>query len=173
MALCRSSRRTRSRQVDSARPLCRARSLLDIRALFRSTVRMARSASSNSIFIGFSESSAANAEHIERLCSIGRATPNQKQQRKTAQRFRDLAMKTETLAVHAGRADLKTLGVHALPIDLSSTYPVYDLAEGTASLDALVAGDATAANPIYSRLYNPTVHRFEQALAALEQAKHG
>lgn len=80
-------------------------------------------------------------------------------------------MKTETLAVHAGRADLKTLGVHALPIDLSSTYPVYDLAEGTASLDALVAGDATAANPIYSRLYNPTVHRFEQALAALEQAE--
>ncbi len=80
-------------------------------------------------------------------------------------------MHTETLAVHAGRDDLKTLGVHALPIDLSSTYPVHDLDVGTASLDALVAGNATAANPIYARLYNPTVARFEQALAALEGAE--
>ncbi|MFZ2753349.1 MAG: aminotransferase class I/II-fold pyridoxal phosphate-dependent enzyme [Lysobacteraceae bacterium] len=74
----------------------------------------------------------------------------------------------ETLAVHAGREDFVELGVHAPPIDLSTTYPVADLGVGTASLDALVAGDATAANPIYARLYNPTVARAEGALARLE-----
>lgn len=74
----------------------------------------------------------------------------------------------ESLGVHAGREDLKTLGVHALPIDLSSTYPIQDLGVGTDSLDALVAGDREAANPVYARLYNPTVARFEQGLAALE-----
>lgn len=80
-------------------------------------------------------------------------------------------MKTATLCVHAGRADLKTLGVHALPIDLSTTYPINDLAVGTASLDAFVNGDAEAANPVYARLYNPTVARFEHGLAALEGAE--
>ncbi|WP_222564482.1 trans-sulfuration enzyme family protein [Novilysobacter antarcticus] len=74
----------------------------------------------------------------------------------------------DTLSVHAGREDLGQLGVHALPIDLSTTYPVPDLAAGTASFDALVAGDATAANPIYARLHNPTVARVEGALARLE-----
>lgn len=74
----------------------------------------------------------------------------------------------ETLAVHAGREDFVALGVHAPPIDLSTTYPVADLAIGTASFDALVGGDASAANPIYARLHNPTVARVEQALAALE-----
>jgi len=73
-----------------------------------------------------------------------------------------------TLAVHAGRQDLRGLGVHALPIDLSSTYPFTDLDGATASLDALVAGDATAPNPVYARLHNPTVGRFENALAELE-----
>ena len=82
-------------------------------------------------------------------------------------------MQLETLAVHAGRDDLTRLGVHAPPIDLSSTYPVHDLAEGTASLDAFAAGAATAPNAIYSRLHNPTVARFETALAALEGAEEG
>lgn len=76
--------------------------------------------------------------------------------------------RTETLAVHAGREDFVELGVHAPPIDLSSTYPVRDLDMGTASFDALVAGDAAAANPVYARLHNPTVARVERALAALE-----
>ncbi|MGH8883256.1 MAG: PLP-dependent transferase, partial [Stackebrandtia sp.] len=31
-----------------------------------------------------------------------------------------------TRAVHAGRDDLKDLGVHAAPIDLSTTYPAID-----------------------------------------------
>ncbi len=73
-----------------------------------------------------------------------------------------------TRAVHAGRQDLRGLGVHALPIDLSSTYPFTDLDGATASLDALVAGDKTAPNPVYARLHNPTVGRFEDGLAALE-----
>lgn len=74
----------------------------------------------------------------------------------------------DTLAVHAGREDFLDLGIHAPPIDLSTTYPVADLGVGTASFDALVGGEATAANPIYARLHNPTVARVEQALARLE-----
>ena len=74
----------------------------------------------------------------------------------------------DTLTVHAGREDFGTLGVHAPPIDLSTTYPVPDLGVGTASFDALVGGDASAPNPIYARLHNPTVARVEQALAQLE-----
>lgn len=76
--------------------------------------------------------------------------------------------RSETLTVHAGREDFVELGVHAPPIDLSTTYPVADLGSGTASFDALVGGDATAANPIYARLHNPTVARVERALASLE-----
>lgn len=74
----------------------------------------------------------------------------------------------ETLGVHAGREEFAALGVHAPPLDLSTTYPVRDLEIGTASFDALVAGQATAENPIYARLHNPTVARFELALAQLE-----
>ena len=74
----------------------------------------------------------------------------------------------ETIAVHAGRDDLVELGIHALPIDLSTTYPFADLQEAVDSLDALVEGEATASNPVYARLHNPTVARFEVGLAALE-----
>lgn len=75
---------------------------------------------------------------------------------------------SHTRAVHAGREDFDALGVHVPPIDLSTTYPVRDLDTGTASFDALVGGAASAANPIYARLFNPTVARFERALAELE-----
>lgn len=78
-------------------------------------------------------------------------------------------MKTETLACHAGRADFSSLTVHAPPLDLSSTYPLHDLDEAVAAFDALAAGDAPAGtNPVYARLHNPTVRRFETALAELE-----
>ena len=83
----------------------------------------------------------------------------------------ELPLDLATRAVHAGRDDLAALGVHALPIDLSSTYPFADLDGATASLDALVAGDASAPNPVYARLHNPTVARFETALAELEGAE--
>lgn len=75
----------------------------------------------------------------------------------------------DTRCVHAGRDDLARLGVHAPPIDLSSTYPLHDLAEGTADLDALASG---ARDPlhgsVYARLHNPTVARLERAVAELE-----
>lgn len=74
----------------------------------------------------------------------------------------------DTSAVHAGRQDFRELCVHAPPLDLSTTYPVDDLATGTASFDALVAGEAEAGNPIYARLHNPTVARTERAIAELE-----
>lgn len=74
----------------------------------------------------------------------------------------------ETLAVHAGRGGLTGLGVHAPPLDLSTTYPLGALDEATASLEELAAGSRSAANPVYARLYNPTVARFEEALAELE-----
>lgn len=77
----------------------------------------------------------------------------------------------DTLAVHAGREDLYELGVHALPIDLSSTYPIKDLARGGDSLVAMAMGGEDKENPIYARLYNPTVGRFEEALASLEGAE--
>ncbi len=77
-------------------------------------------------------------------------------------------MNTDTLAVHAGRDDFVALGVHAPPIDLSSTYPIPDLGEAVDALDALAAGGAEAASPLYARLHNPTVRRVELALADLE-----
>lgn len=77
----------------------------------------------------------------------------------------------ETRAVHAGRGGLKALGVHAPPIDLSSTYPLGDLEAAGAGLEALAAGaDPGSAGAVYSRLFNPTTDRFERALADLERA---
>ncbi|HPK66063.1 MAG TPA: PLP-dependent transferase, partial [Thermoanaerobaculia bacterium] len=81
--------------------------------------------------------------------------------------FRSVA----TTAVHAGRTDFQTLGVHAPPLDLSTTYPIPELGEAVESLELLAAGAAAVPSPIYSRLYNPTVARFESALAALEGAE--
>jgi methionine-gamma-lyase len=77
----------------------------------------------------------------------------------------------DTLAVHGGRDDFSALGVHAPPIDLSSTYPVPDLPAAIASIDAMVAGGTPTGSAIYSRLYNPTVARAESAIAALEGAR--
>lgn len=74
----------------------------------------------------------------------------------------------DTRAVHAGRADLAELGVHALPLDFSTTYPMHDQVAAGAALGAFADGAATAATPVYQRLYNPTTARFEQALAELE-----
>src|SRR5664279_1287563 len=77
----------------------------------------------------------------------------------------------ETQAVHAGREVLHEQGIHALPIDLSSTYPVQDLDEGGRSLEAMAMGGLPIGSPVYARLYNPTVARYEQALAQLEGAE--
>ena len=76
-----------------------------------------------------------------------------------------------TLDVHAGRDHLAKEGVHVPGIDLSTTYPLHDAAAGTASIDAWANGDGKAQNPVYARLYNPTVAGFEAGLAALEEAE--
>jgi len=82
-----------------------------------------------------------------------------------------MTQRRSTRAVHGGRDDFPELGVHAPPLDLSSTYPFSDLDLATASLEALADGAASAPTPIYSRLHNPTVARFERALADLEGAE--
>lgn len=77
----------------------------------------------------------------------------------------------ETIAVHGGRDDLAELGVHAPPIDLSTTYPVPDQALGGEALGEWATGAAQASSPVYARLHNPTAARFEQALAQLEHTE--
>lgn len=81
------------------------------------------------------------------------------------------ALAFETLAVHAGREDFAELGVHAAPIDLSTTYPTGPLAEATASIDAMARGGEPTGSSVYARFHNPTVARYEKALAALEGAE--
>jgi cystathionine beta-lyase/cystathionine gamma-synthase len=74
-----------------------------------------------------------------------------------------------TRAVHAGRADLSALGVHAPPLDLSSTYPLPDVDSGGDSYEAMATGGRPGeGGNVYARLWNPTVARFEEALAGLE-----
>lgn len=74
-----------------------------------------------------------------------------------------------TEAVHAGRDDLARQGLHAPPIDLSTTYPSYDSRAEAARVDAFTAtGAEPDGPPVYGRVGNPTVARFETALARLE-----
>ena len=79
----------------------------------------------------------------------------------------------DSLAVHAGREDLADLGVHALPLDLSSTNPLPDIERGGASYEAMATGGHPTPDGgfVYQRLWNPTVARFESALAQLEHAQ--
>ncbi|MEV0095491.1 PLP-dependent transferase [Streptomyces sp. NPDC050738] len=77
-----------------------------------------------------------------------------------------------TEAVHAGREDLALLGVHAPPLDLSTTYPSYDSRAEAARIDEFAAtGARPEGPPVYARLDNPTTGRFETALARLEGAE--
>lgn len=73
-----------------------------------------------------------------------------------------------TRAVHAGRGDLIGLGVHAVPLDLSTTYPARDSEREAARLDVFATGAEAPGSPIYGRIANPTVQRFEAAVAELE-----
>ena len=79
----------------------------------------------------------------------------------------------DTLAVHAGRDDLVTLGIHALPIDLSTTNPLPDVEHGGDSYESMATGGHPdpSGGFVYQRLWNPTVARFEQAFAALEHGE--
>ncbi|TCO46361.1 methionine-gamma-lyase [Kribbella antiqua] len=75
----------------------------------------------------------------------------------------------DTRSVHAGRDDLTALGVHVPPIDLSTTYPLPDVGRGGTSYDELAQGNGPdGGSLVYQRLWNPTVARFETALAELE-----
>ncbi|MDR6865934.1 methionine-gamma-lyase [Microbacterium resistens] len=79
----------------------------------------------------------------------------------------------DTLAVHAGRTDFAALGVHAAPIDLSSTNPLPDIEHGGDSYESMATGGRPLpeGGHVYARLWNPTVARFEEALALLEHAE--
>lgn len=78
----------------------------------------------------------------------------------------------DTQAVHAGRHDLAAHGLVVPPIDLSSTYPLGDVEAGGESYANLTGGGTLAegATPVYLRLWNPTIARFEDGLAELEHA---
>ena len=81
-------------------------------------------------------------------------------------------LRIDSMAVHAGRDDLADLGVHALPIDLSTTNPLPDIERGGDSYEVMASGGQPPADgsAVYARLWNPTVARFESALATLERA---
>ena len=75
----------------------------------------------------------------------------------------------DTQTIHGGREDFGTLGVHAAPIDLSTTYPINDLEGERDNLLAMAHGEAPQGGSVYARLHNPTVARFESAMALLER----
>ncbi|MEC9390110.1 MAG: PLP-dependent transferase [Myxococcota bacterium] len=75
-------------------------------------------------------------------------------------------MRPDTVAIHAARDGLGE--AHVPPIDLSTTYKTPNLPEATDSIDAMAAGGLPTGSSVYQRLFNPTVDRFERALAALE-----
>jgi methionine-gamma-lyase len=76
----------------------------------------------------------------------------------------------DTRAVHAGRRDLAGLRVHVPPIDLSTTNPLADVESGGDAYETLATGGrpVPGSSHVYARLWNPTVARFEDALAELE-----
>ena len=78
----------------------------------------------------------------------------------------------ETIAVHAGREDLTELGVHSVPIDLSTTYPITSLEAGGATMDSALLGQGfVGKDRVYRRITNPNVERFEAAMTALETSR--
>jgi len=78
---------------------------------------------------------------------------------------------TRTDAVHAGRTHIRQAGLHAPPIDLSSTYPISNLdAAGDSIASFAQGGDGDTDEPVYARLHNPTVAHAETAIAQLEGA---
>ncbi|MEC5192582.1 MULTISPECIES: trans-sulfuration enzyme family protein [unclassified Arthrobacter] len=76
----------------------------------------------------------------------------------------------DSLAVHAGRTGLTDLGVHAVPIDLSTTAPLPSVQDGGLAYEHLATGGSReeGQSTVYQRLWNPTVARFEEGVAVLE-----
>ena len=84
-------------------------------------------------------------------------------------------MEPRTVAVHAGREDLGSLGVHVPPVDQSSTYPLPGVERGGEAYERIAGGGRPLEDDslVYQRLWNPNVDRFERAVAALEGAQAG
>lgn len=80
----------------------------------------------------------------------------------------------ETVAVHAGMEDLAETGSHVPPIDLSTTNPLPSVEDGGDAYEALATGHTLAPGqtPVYQRLWQPGVARFEEALGQLEGTSH-
>ncbi|MGZ4661211.1 MAG: trans-sulfuration enzyme family protein, partial [Arthrobacter sp.] len=78
----------------------------------------------------------------------------------------------DSLAVHAGRDGLTEQGVHAVPIDLSTTAPLPSVHDGGQAYEQMATGGRhlDGQSTVYQRLWNPTVARFEEGVAALEGA---
>ena len=78
----------------------------------------------------------------------------------------------DSLAVHAGRSGLTEQGVHAVPIDLSTTAPLPSVHDGGQAYEHMATGGMhqQGQSTVYQRLWNPTVARFEQGVALLEGA---
>ena len=76
----------------------------------------------------------------------------------------------DSLAVHAGRSGLTELGVHAVPIDLSTTAPLPSVHDGGLAYEHMATGGShvEGQSTVYQRLWNPTVARFEEGVAVLE-----
>ena len=72
----------------------------------------------------------------------------------------DTSLHTDSVAVHAGREDLTALGVHALPIDLSTTNPLPELQRVI----------VTSSNPGQGVVMSD---RLDTALVALANGRHG
>lgn len=79
-------------------------------------------------------------------------------------------LQLDSIATHAGREGLAEQGVHVPSIDLSTTNPVHDLDASGLSYETMAGGGRPVAGggSVYARLWNPTVARFEEGLAALE-----
>lgn len=70
-------------------------------------------------------------------------------------------------------AGLRESGGHVPPIDLSTTYPLPDVESGGQAYEELATGHDLGAgrSPVYQRLWQPGVARFEDALADLESTE--
>ncbi|GGB25515.1 cystathionine gamma-synthase [Flexivirga endophytica] len=79
-------------------------------------------------------------------------------------------LQLDSIATHAGREGLAEQGVHVPSIDLSTTNPVPDLDASGLSYETMAGGGrpVPGGGSVYARLWNPTVARFEDGLAALE-----
>ncbi|MCW4458294.1 PLP-dependent aspartate aminotransferase family protein [Microbacterium sp. MPKO10] len=76
----------------------------------------------------------------------------------------------DTRAVHGGMESVRESGSHVPVIDLSTTNPLPDVRTGGDSYENLAGGGSRGADdsPVYQRLWNDGVARFEHSLAGLE-----